>query len=419
MPPDRAAVTAAWRDATWAKWTLRTRDDVRRRQNRLWALMQPTIAATPAIKALAGRPLPDLPIIDARELRAAFAGWNTLGITADQAHAAADASEQGGAGEVAPGVTAGFSTGSEGVRGVFLASGGERARYIGHALAKLLPAQELLRSQRIALCLRADNQLYRDVSAGGRMQFRFFGLDMGAEDRAAAIETFAPHVLIAPAHVLAELAVSADQGVFHASHLRRLYWGAEPMAAGERTWITAALGRRPDPIYQATEGFLGAPCKHGVLHLNEDALVVELEPVVGTDRFRPIVTDLFRTTQPMIRVRLDDLIQPLAKPCACGSPLQAIAPVEGRVGDLWRFDNRVIYPREVERVLESALGASSMWQVTAGPARLVVETALPETDSVAMEALRALTAPARLDIGVQRLPDGAFMPKRRRVRWQG
>ena len=42
-------------------------------------------------------------------------------------------------------------------------------------------------------------------------------------------------------------------------------WGAEPMGVLERDWIGAALGVHPDPIYQATEGFLGAACPEGVL----------------------------------------------------------------------------------------------------------------------------------------------------------
>jgi putative adenylate-forming enzyme len=424
MGPDRGAVLAAWAETKAAAWTMRTRGDVGRRQDRLWAKRAPVVAATPAVQDLAGRPLADFPVMGAAEVRQDFDRWNTLGLTAAQAVAAAQASEATGDGEVAPGVSAGFSTGSDGQRGVFLAGPAERARYIGQALAKLLPATGLLRPWRIALSLRADNRLYRDAGGAGRIRFQFFGLDMDPVARARALEAFAPDVLIAPAHVLAGLATLAqDTGTegFRVPSLKRLFWGAEPMGLWEREWIGAALGRRPEPIYQATEGFLGAPCRLGVLHLNEDALVVELEPVPGAaNRFRPIVTDLFRTSQPVIRLRLDDLIEPLAEPCACGSPLRAVNPIEGRIADLWRWGEHVVCPREIDWAVEQALGPSGAWRAEAGPDGVRVETAERGDQKPARDALRALLAAIPgVNFTAGQLPPTPWGAKRRRVRWRG
>jgi putative adenylate-forming enzyme len=374
------------------------------------------VAATPAVSHLAGRPLADFSIIDAGDVRANFDDWNTLGLTATEAHAAAEASERGGDGEVAPGVSAGFSTGSAGARGVFLTSGAERAQYVGRALAKLVPLREAFKPLRVALCLRADNRLYRDAGQGGRVRFKFFALDDDAAQRADDLAAFAPDVLIAPAQVLADLALRAERDGFRLPFACRLFWGAEPMGAAERAWIAEALGVRPDPIYQATEGFLGAPCRYGTLHLNEDAMVVELEPVRGTDRFRPIVTDLFRASQPMIRVRLDDLISPLPAPCACGSPLQAIAPVDGQVGDRWRFGDRVICPREVEAVMETALGPRASWSATANASTVTVATEASLED-LASAAIRRLGPPSHIEIRAEPFDPATLWPKRRRVRW--
>ncbi|MEI9905482.1 MAG: hypothetical protein WDN06_17215 [Asticcacaulis sp.] len=142
--------------------------------------------------------------------------------------------------------------------------------------------------RRIALCLRAPGKLYE----GGHV--RFFPL--AGEGRDDAIAACDPQVLVAPPQVLLDLAASGRA----MPALRRLYYGAEPLNAVERAFITARLGRRPDPIYQATEGFLGAPCRLGTLHLNEDAMIVEREPL-GGDRFRPVVTDLLRRTQLVVR----------------------------------------------------------------------------------------------------------------------
>lgn len=414
--PDRRGIAAAWLDARWSALRLRTRRDVEARQARLWRRMQPVVAATPAVAHLAGQPLDRFPIMEPRDLRAAFADWNTLGLTRDQAEAAARDAETGGAGVVAPGVAAGFSTGSSGTPGLFLNSGAERAAYMGHLLARLLPVRDLFRPVRIALCLRADNRLYQDAGRTGRIRFLFVSLSDDPAMRFDKLQDFRPDVLIAPPHVLADLAYRT-QATPHQWSLRRLFYGAEPMGEAERAWIGTVLGVRPDPLYQATEGFIAAPCRHGILHLNEDVLIVEREPVPGTDRFLPIVTDLRRSSQPMIRVRLGDLLQPLAPPCPCGSPLSAIHPVEGRLEDLWRWPGVVIPPRNVDAAVSAALGAEIDWRTTASPEGVIVETEGSHADTVT-EAVTHLLATHSLHLPVTALPQAPVHGvKRRRVRW--
>lgn len=413
MPTDRRAVLRAWLAARWSGWRLRTPADVARRQARLWRAMAPVVAGAPAVSALAGRPLADFPITSPNALRAAFDAWNTLGLTRPETEAAALAAETGGSGEVRPGVVAGFSTGSSGRRGLFVTSAAERGGWIGHILARLLPADALLHPTRIALCLRADNQLYGDISEAGPFRFLFVGLDVPAPERFERLRAFSPDVLIAPTQVLADLARRTDRPW----PLRRLFYGAEPMGEAERGWIGAALGARPDPIYQATEGFLGAACRLGALHLNEDVLIIEREAVPGTSRFLPLITDLRRTTQPMIRVRLPDLLEPLAAPCPCGSPLTAVHPVEGRLEDLWRWPDAVVCPREVESAVSAALGPEQDWRAVASPGGVTVE-AEPERVEAARADIAALLAAHGVDIpvtaGGRPKQDGV---KRRRVRW--
>lgn len=373
--------------------------------------MAPALRATPALAPHAGRPLATLPITGVAAIRADFAGWNSRGLSETDARAVAEAAERGEAALLPGGISAGFSTGSSGTRGLFLADPAERARYVGQALARLLPARALLGGCRIALCLRADSALYRDVGRAGRFTFDFLPLAASPADRAAALARIDPQVLIAPAHVLAEL---AEAGIALPA-LHRLFYGAEPLGEAERGWIAARLGRRPDPIYQATEGFIGATCRMGTLHLNEEEMVVELEPVPGTNRFRPIVTDLGRRTQPIVRVRLDDLVEPLAAPCACGAVTRAVRPIEGRVDDLWRWEDVTICPRDVETALADALGGGARWRAVAGPAGVTVESDAPD---MAVPALRALLARHHVDRPVIAHPfHPQFTPKRRRVRW--
>lgn len=411
MTPDRAAILSAWLDARIDVVRLRSRADVRRRQARLWRRLQPVVARTPALAAHAGRPLQDFPISTPAQVRADFGSWNTLGLDEGLARAAAQAAEIGADGGLPDGLTAGFSTGSSGVRGLFLASPRERAAYVGHALARLLPVDAPLRAWRIALCLRADSALYRDVGGAGRVAFDFIGLDALSDERLARLDVFRPHVLIAPSHVLADLARRCE--ILPDWPLRRLFYGAEPMGEGERGWIAGRLGMRPDPIYQATEGFLGAPCRFGALHLNEDVLIVEREAVAGTSRFRPIVTDLRRTSQPVVRLRLDDLLEPI-ETCPCGSPFQAVRGVEGRWDDLWRWDDRVVPPRVVEDAMVAALGPQREWRVSASPTRILIEVE-PEAAQAATAAVSGVSGGGPVVQVVGLVTQNG--PKRRRIRW--
>ena len=410
---DRVALVKAWAGARWSLARLKTPSDVVARQARLWRAMAPVAARTPAVAHLAGQPLERFPVLSPREVRDGLDAWNTLGLTRGEAEAAAREAERGGSGEVRPGVAAGFSSGSSGPPGLFVSSRAERAAYLGHLIARLLPAPALVWGRRVALCLRANASLYSDVAGAGRFRFLHLGLDMPGETRLERLEAFAPDLLIAPAHVLADLARRVEDGA--PWRPVPLFWGAEPMGETERDWIEAVLGARPRPIYQATEGFLGAPCRHGTLHLNEDVLIVEREPVAGTNRFVPVVTDLRRTSQPMIRVRVGDLLEPTA--CGCRSPLSAVRPVEGRVEDLWRWGGTAIAPRAVDEVVSGALGPSGDWRAVGGASAVTVEAANGQAAAAAdavggLLAARGLTVPVR--IGGTPPP---VLVKRRRVRW--
>jgi putative adenylate-forming enzyme len=413
---DRVSVVRAYVETRMAHAFLRRRPDIERHQRKLWRRLAPAIANTPALSSFVGAPLSALPIVEPPEMRARPGEWNSLGLGAETLAAGAEAAEHGGSGEVRPGVFAGFSTGSSGIRGVFLSSEAERARYLGQSLAKLLPDPPL-RRRRIGLCLRANNALYRDVAKTGPFEFRYFSLATPARERSREIEAFAPDIFIAPSHVLAELARLAASKEFLPPRFERLFYGAEPMGAAERAWITQTLGARPDPIYQATEGFLGASCERGALHLNEDSIAFEFEPVAGSDRHRPIVTDLRRTSQPIVRVRLDDIVQFLDAPCSCGSLLRAIHPIEGRVTDVWRWGETRIFPRQVEDAVARTAPPSSEWRAIASPGgvRLACDTAHAQQ---VQSGLAALLDEAGVVQTISRVPlEPQNAVKQRRVQW--
>jgi|SRR5471030_1391357 len=50
-------------------------------------------------------------------------------------------------------------------------------------------------------------------------------------------------------------------------------------------------------------------------------------------RFVPVITDFTRTTQPIVRYRLDDVLVASDQPCPCGSATRTITRIEGRQDD--------------------------------------------------------------------------------------
>jgi putative adenylate-forming enzyme len=71
------------------------------------------------------------------------------------------------------------------------------------------------------------------------------------------------------------------------------------------------------------------------MHLNEEFIWFEKEWVDDTSgRFVPIVTDFSRTTQPIVRYHLDDILVLDRRRCACGSATTVISRIEGRLDDL-------------------------------------------------------------------------------------
>ena len=60
--------------------------------------------------------------------------------------------------------------------------------------------------------------------------------------------------------------------------------------------------------HQCTEGFLARTCEYGTLHFNED--LSESRKIYRRSKYRyhPIITDFTRSSQPLIRYELNDII---------------------------------------------------------------------------------------------------------------
>jgi putative adenylate-forming enzyme len=263
-------------------------------------------------------------IISKKIMMEHFSTFNTKQIDKESAFQFALAAEQTRNFQpLLDGVTVGLSSGTSGNRGLFLVSAAERLAWCGNILAKVLPKAPW-RRQKIALFLRSNSMLY-ETAGSQTLTFAYFDLLEDPSILRKKISSFAPDVLVAPPSMLLMLIGSCKP--------KRVISAAEALNIVDEKRLEAGFQQKIFQIYQCTEGFLGFTCSHGTLHLNEDLLIIEKEYI--DDRcFIPIITDIFRTTQPIIRYRLDDVLVEKKSLCPCGCIFQSLERIEGRCDDV-------------------------------------------------------------------------------------
>jgi putative adenylate-forming enzyme len=363
------------------------------RQARLWArLSRHVLPRSPFYAPLAGKPLEAFPVIDKAGWMGAFDEINTAGVRLETALALAEAAERDrGFSRTLNGLAVGLSTGTSGRRGVFLAGPAERRRWAGVVLAAFLP-EPLFRRRRTAFFLRADSPLYHAVEGSGRVALSFFDLLEPLERHQAELEAFDPHILAAPAQVLRRLAGEKLAGRLPIAAPERVISFAEVLDPDDRRRIEHAFGPPLHEAYQATEGVIALTCERGRLHLNEAWMHIEPEWLDrDAGRFRPIVTDLTRSAQPVVRYRLDDILTLAPEPCACGRAALTLDAVEGRCDDICLLLDAKgrevpVFPDFITRAVLGAHGdiedfrvvqtRPGAWEVSVEPGRQDLETAV-------------------------------------------
>lgn len=316
-----------------------------------------------------------LPTVDKALMMANFDSFNTVGVERDQAmQVALQAENDRNFAPTFSGLTVGLSSGTSGHRGLFLVSPKEQAAWVGVVLARVLHGslpqviEQILRGLRVAFFLRSNSNLYQ--STGRFIQFQYFDLMSPLEDSIGTLNKFQPEILIGPPSLLGLLA-QALQDRRLTIRPKRLISVAEVLEPQDKERLGAIFGIEVDEIYQCTEGLVAITCVHGRLHLQEDLLAVQYEPV--GDRAQPILTDLWRTTQPIIRYRLNDLWQLDEAPCPCGSDFQVIKQVEGRSDDLCYFSGKVVFPDAIRKMILLASNAIEEYEaVQEQPGQLTI-----------------------------------------------
>ncbi len=276
------------------------------------------------------------PIINKAIFMANFDTINTVNIKLEEALAVAIKSEENR--DFSPtikGITVGLSSGTSGNRGIFLASEKERAYWVALVLDRVLGFSFKKRS--IAFFLRANSNLYDSVKSK-LLAFHFFDLLDSIDAHIERLNALQPTILVAQPSMLLELANAIEANRLTIKP-QKVISVAEVLTPEDKAYLSNIFKQTIQQVYQCTEGFLASSCEHGTLHFNEDFLIIEKKYIDHEQsRFHPIITDLRRRSQPIIRYELNDIIQEKTN-CSCGSKFLAIEAIEGRSDDILIFRN--------------------------------------------------------------------------------
>lgn len=354
----------------WNYWQTKTTKFAKRaqlekfQQKKLAAFAKKIMIKSPYFAPYSTQPFETWPLMNKQIMMQHFDQMNTAGLKLAELLECAMKAEQSR--DFSPTVgefSVGLSSGTSNTRGVFVVSPKERAMWAGTLLAKLLP-RGLFHGERVALFLRANNNLYNTVN-NRWISFKFFDLFNTFDDNLEKLNAFKPTLIVAPAQVLRALALAKKSGkmTFEPNEIVSAAEVLEPLTKA----LLVEQFDKVAEVYQATEGFLAVTCPHGTLHLNEDHLLIEKEWIDDT-RFVPIITDFTRETQPIIRYRLDDILIKYPGECPCGSVHTAISRIEGRCDDVLilpgKADNAVtIFADLASRALAQVLPLVADYQL--------------------------------------------------------
>ncbi|ELX8377914.1 F390 synthetase-related protein [Providencia vermicola] len=298
-------------------------------QRRLNAFKRKTLVKSPYFSQFAHLPLEQFPIMNKQIMMDNFDRMNTAKLSSERLLHCAQQSEKSR--DFSPKMgkySVGLSSGTSGRRGLFVVSPQEQNIWSGSMLAKMLPLG-LFNGERIALFLRANNNLYESVN-NRWISLRFYDLYANFRQQLQTLESDQPTIIVAPAQVLCAIAEAINNREIKLN-VRNVISVAEVLQPHDKQLLQQCFSHVGE-IYQATEGFLGCTCAQGTLHLNEAFLHIEPH-WLDEQRFSPIITDFTRKTQPIVRYQLDDILVIRDTPCPCGDPQLAIERIEGRCDD--------------------------------------------------------------------------------------
>ena len=282
-----------------------------------------------------GKSLEEFPIIDKKIMMDHFNQINTVGIDREEALEFAIGSERTREfSDRLHNITVGLSSGTSYSRGIFLVENSEKDKWAGYVLARFLP-KGILSKCKIAFFMRANSNLYESVGSK-HIQFEFFDIYADIKDNLKKLQDFQADIIVAQPSMLLMIANEIRNNTLTVAP-KKVISIAEVLEKEDEAYIKEVFGMDViHQVYQCTEGCLATTCKCGTIHLNEDIAYIEKEYLDDT-RFVPIITDLERTSQPIIRYRLNDVLVEKKEKCPCGSVFTSLEKIEGREDDVFQF----------------------------------------------------------------------------------
>lgn len=154
------------------------------------------------------------------------------------------------------------------------------------------------------------------------------------------LNEFNPDMLLGYPSILSILAEQKFKNILHIAP-KKVFWGGFMPTEEMKKAIIEAFNCVPYSGYFATEatGPIAAECKFHFLHVYSHALVLEVldindNPVSSGKPGKAVITNLMNFIQPIIRYRLNDIVQMSTTKCPCGSTLAVIGKILGREGNI-------------------------------------------------------------------------------------
>lgn len=268
------------------------------------------------------------------------------------------------------GMSVGMSSGTSGNKGVEITTPREEKYLKAVLFARFpFPNKEKLN---IAFILRVSSPAFNINSFGNKLTY--VSQLNSIEEIISELEKINPNIISAPSSMLEILAKEYEKGNLKIKP-KIIVSYAEILYPETKKHLERVFRCNIHQIYKCTEGAIAISCEKGNLHINEDLVAVQTFNSDGTltEHGRPchkmIITDLHKTSQPIIRYELNDIITISKKSCSCGSHFRVIEKIQGRSDDLFWGKQSVngrpqfIFPDYISRAIITASDGVEDYQV--------------------------------------------------------
>lgn len=240
------------------------------------------------------------------------------------------------------GINIGMSSGTSGNKGVEMTSVSEENILRAGFFARFdFPKKQKIN---LAFILRVTSPAFSLNKFGHRLTY-VSQMD-SIENIVKKMNDQKPNVISAPPSMLKLIASEAENNRLNIKPVKVISY-AEVLYPDVKEYLIKTFGCEVHEIYKCSEGAIAITCRYGNLHVNED--IVAIQPLdlngnpskPGEPCHKLVITDLHKSTLPIIRYELNDIITIGTGKCRCGSNFRIIDRIIGRADDmLWGVRKR-------------------------------------------------------------------------------